>query len=75
MWVLTEDASANTHAVSLTFLFRLISNLLSAKLLADEKEVLAGRVPTSFPEFVSCAPSSKRRCECLLCVTHASDQT
>ena len=44
--------TSGSKAMSITFLFRLISNLTSAKLVADQKQALAGRVPTSFPEFV-----------------------
>ena len=39
--------------MSTTFLFRLISNLVSAKVVADEKALMNGGVPIAFPEFIS----------------------
>ena len=39
--------------MSLTFLFRLISNLTSSKLVADEKLLSQCRMPLDFPEHVS----------------------
>ena len=44
---------AGAKPMSTTFLFRLISNLISSKLVADEKILLAGRQPLVFPDYVS----------------------
>lgn len=44
---------AGAKPMSTTFLFRLIANLVSSKVVADERVLLAGRQPLSFPDFVS----------------------
>ena len=38
-------STEGTKPMSITFLFRLISNLLSTKLSADEKQLAEGKVP------------------------------
>jgi len=43
----------NSKPMSITFLFRTISQLMASKLVADERAILAGKMPLSMPDFVS----------------------